>query len=211
MTAGGCDSTCPKGRFGAYTKVTMPAHIHSVSTRYLLLSLALVPLLPASVLAQQPAPLASVPLAARPGAADLLPSAPMYSADASGSLFLENAASIAPMAFAPVIAQPKAPDSHRFWDRENRILFATVGTFAAADFCTTRANLASGGRELNPVTRVLSGSTPGLAANFALETSGVMAISYMFHRTGHHKLERMVSLLNIGTSATAVGYDLAHR
>ena len=52
-----------------------------------------------------------------------------------------------------------------FWDRENRALFTAVGALAAADFCATRANLTSGGRELNPVTRVFSGSTPGLATN----------------------------------------------
>ena len=91
------------------------------------------------------------------------------------------------------------------------MLFATAGALAATDFCSTRANLASGGKELNPVTRLLSGSTPGLAANFALETSGIVAISYMFHKTGHHKLERITSFVNIGTSATAVACDLAHR
>lgn len=105
----------------------------------------------------------------------------------------------------------KLPETHRFWDRENSILFAAAGAAATADFFTTRANLASGGRELNPVTRVLSGSTPGLAANFVLETSGVMAISYMFHKTGHHTLERLTSVVNIGASAGAVAYGQAHR
>jgi hypothetical protein len=140
---------------------------------------------------------------------DDLPSAPIYAANASA--LPANSAGMAPMAFAPVIAQPDTPAVHRFWDRENRVLFATVGAFATADFCATHANLASGGKELNPVTRVLSGSTSGLAANFALETTSIIAISYMFHKTGHHKLERITSFVNIGTSATAVAYDLAHR
>jgi len=196
----------------------MLAHIYSMSTRCLLLSLALVLLQPGPVLAQEPLPLALAPAAASPRVTDPmetafgpLPAAPMYSAEASGELPLPaNSSSMPPMAFSPVTVQPELPVPHRFWDRENRVLFATVGAFAAADFCTTRANLAKGGRELNPVTRVLSGSTPGLAANFALETGSVMAISYMFHRTGHHKLERITSLVSVGTSATAVGYDLAH-
>ena len=101
--------------------------------------------------------------------------------------------------------------THKFWDSENRILFAVAGGFAAADFCVTRANLASGGRELNPVTRVLSGSTPGLAANFALETGALIGINYLFHKTGHHKLERISSFVNIGSSASAVAYGLSHR
>jgi|SRR5271165_2542264 len=115
------------------------------------------------------------------------------------------------VASAPVVARPTEVAPHPFWDRENRVLFTAVGAMAAADFCTTRANLASGGRELNPVTRVFSGSTPGLAANFALETAGTIGISYMFHKTGHHKLERITSFVSIGNSAGAVAYGLTHR
>jgi hypothetical protein len=106
---------------------------------------------------------------------------------------------------------PEAPSQHRFWDGENRLLFSTVAAFSAADFAVTRANLASGGRELNPVTRLFSGSTAGLAANFAGETAGVIGLSYFFHRTGHHKLERITPMANIAASAFAVAYDLAHR
>jgi hypothetical protein len=100
---------------------------------------------------------------------------------------------------------------HRFWDRENTILFTAVSAAATADFFTTRANLASGGRELNPVTRIFAGSTPTLAANFAFETAGVIGISYMWHKTGHHRLERLTSLVDIGGSAGAVAYGLTHR
>jgi len=100
---------------------------------------------------------------------------------------------------------------HRFWDRENSILFAAVGASAAADFCVTRANLASGGRELNPVTRVFAGSTTGLAFNFIGETVGSMGISYFFHKTGHHRLERLTSFVNMGNSGFAVTYGLTHR
>lgn len=122
-----------------------------------------------------------------------------------------EAAPVPPAAVSFVAVPQEAPRPHRFWDNENRALFATVAAFSAADFCVTRANLASGGRELNPVTRLLSGSTPGLAVNFSLETAGVIGVSYIFHKTGHHKLERMTSVLNIGASGAAVGYDLSHR
>jgi hypothetical protein len=100
---------------------------------------------------------------------------------------------------------------HRFLDRENTFLFATAAAFNTADFVVTRDNLRGGGKELNPVTRVFSGSTAGLAVNFAGETAGVVAISYFFHKTGHHKMERFTSMLNIGSSAAAVTFDLAHR
>jgi hypothetical protein len=106
---------------------------------------------------------------------------------------------------------PEAPAQHRFWDNENRVLFSTVAAFSAADFAVTRSNLANGGRELNPVTRLFSGSTAGLAANFAGGTAGVVGLSYFFHRTGHHRLERITPLANAAASAFAVAYGLAHR
>jgi hypothetical protein len=113
-----------------------------------------------------------------------------------------------------VVAAPVRPaevSTHRFWDRQNSLLFAANAGMATTDFFVTRSNLRSGGKELNPITRVFSGSTPGLAANFALETGGVVGLSYVFHKTGHHKLERTVSWVNLGGSAGAVAYGLAHR
>jgi hypothetical protein len=114
-------------------------------------------------------------------------------------------------AAAPDLVLPEAPSQHRFWDGENRLLFSTVAAFSAADFVVTRSNLANGGRELNPVTRLFSGSTTGLAVNFTGETVGVVALSYFLHRSGHHKLERITPLVNVAASAFAVAFDLAHR
>lgn len=114
---------------------------------------------------------------------------------------------------SPVVANtlPEAPSRHRFWDNQNRVLFATVAALSAADFAVTRANLQNGGKELNPVTRLLSGSTAGLAVNFAGETAGIIGLSYYFHKSGHHQLERITPMLNIGASSFAVVYDLNHR
>jgi len=141
---------------------------------------------------------------------------PALSQEVSAALL--QPAAMQPAAFTPTPALttvqpatlPEAP-SHRFWDRENTFLFATTAALNAADFVVTRDNLRGGGQELNPVTRVFSGSTPMLAMNFAGETAGVVALSYFFHKTGHHKLERFVSLTNIGSSAGAVTFDLIHR
>jgi hypothetical protein len=124
---------------------------------------------------------------------------------ASGLVLPADPASMAVVAPVPGISRPKEFAPNPYWDRQNRSLFVTAGALEAADFCTTRANLASGGKELNPVTRIFSGSTPGLAANFALETASTMGISYMFHKTGHHKLERSTLWVNIGSSAGGRG------
>jgi|SRR5579872_2827039 len=110
----------------------------------------------------------------------------------------------------PTIAT-EALGRHRFWDRENSVLFAANSAFSAADFVVTRQNLRNGGQELNPLTRQMSGSTAGLAVNFAGEAVGVVGVSYLLHKTGHHKLERAVSMLNLGSSAAAVSFGLAHR
>jgi len=47
--------------------------------------------------------------------------------------------------------------------------------------------------------------------NFAGETAGVIALTYFFHRTGHHRLERLVSVVNMSSSAGAVTYGMTHR
>jgi hypothetical protein len=141
---------------------------------------------------------------------------PALSQEVSVALLQPEAMQPAPLQPAPMVKSvqtatlPEGPN-HRFWDRENSFLFAASAAFSAADFVVTRDNLRGGGQELNPVTRVFCGSTAGLAMNFAGETAGVVGLSYFFHKTGHHKLERVVSVLNIGSSAAAVTFDLAHR
>jgi hypothetical protein len=198
----------------------MPTNPNRTALQTPLLTLALVLAQSGSVLAQALSPSALMPVSAGLSLANpaesaplkALPSAPVNTSTAAGEpLLAANSVAMAPAAFVPVTAEPTVSAPHRFWDRENLALFATVGVFATADFCTTRTNLASGGKELNPVTRVFSGSTPGLAANFVLETAGVMAVSYVFHKTRHHKLERITSFANLGSSATAVAYGLTHR
>ena len=102
-------------------------------------------------------------------------------------------------------------EGHRFLDRQNCILFVAVAAVNGADFAVTRANLQTGGQELNPMVRPFTSSTPILAVNFAAETAGVVGVSYFLHKTGHHKLERLTSYLNIGSSAGAVTYGLLNR
>jgi hypothetical protein len=126
-----------------------------------------------------------------------------------------SAPSLSPAApvIVPAPPQPASPvaGKHRFWDKQNVALFTVSAALSASDFAVTHANLQTGGRELNPVVRLFGRSTVGLATNFIGETTGGIGLSYFFHRTGHHKLERIVSLVNIGSSAGAVSYGLTHR
>lgn len=146
---------------------------------------------------------------------------------AATALFCPSVLAQGPLPDAPVpAAQPAtvqpavaeafevpAPYSkeHRFWDKKNSVLFAISAAFSGADFAVTRSNLQSGGHELNPVVRAMGTSTPALAANFVGENMGMIGLSYYLHRAGHHKLERVVSLVNISASAGAVSFGLAHR
>ncbi len=117
----------------------------------------------------------------------------------------------APMPIIESGAALKKESTHRFWERENRVLFAATGLAATGDFLVTHANLSSGGRELDPVARLFTGSTPALACNFALQTTAVVSLSYLFHKTGHHKLERLTSVVSATASSSAVAYGLMHR
>ncbi|HVN17984.1 MAG TPA: hypothetical protein VMU05_04405 [Dongiaceae bacterium] len=132
--------------------------------------------------------------------------------------YAQGPAPEAPVASASVqpvstfVTAPRTPEyPHKFWDRQNKTLFLITAGLNGADFAVTRANLQSGGRELNPMVRIFGRSDAGLAINFAGNTAAAVAVSYLFHRTGHHKLERLSSMMTIGASAGAVSYGLATR
>jgi hypothetical protein len=136
-------------------------------------------------------------------------------ASAQKSISDGNLIAFTPAAVQPAIAVspflPESPTPHKFWDRENRVLFAATAALCAVDFSVTRMNLSNGGRELNPLVRPFTANSATLASNFAGQTAGVMAISYLLHRTGHHRIERFAPVANIAASAFAVSYGLSHR
>ena len=105
-----------------------------------------------------------------------------------------------------------APVNHRFWDLTNRTLFVSHGALEAADFGITHRNLSRGGKELDPMAKALCESgTPGQLVFFSGRMAGVVAISYLLHKTGHHKLERGFPIYASGDSAYGVAYSFAHR
>jgi hypothetical protein len=72
-------------------------------------------------------------------------------------------------------------------------------------------NLSNGGHESNPLARMFTGSTAGQVINFEGGAATAIGLSYLFHRTGHHNLERMASLVQIGSSGIGFSYSLSHR
>jgi hypothetical protein len=123
----------------------------------------------------------------------------------------EVVAPVSPVTAAQPLTLSEPPEHAKFWDRENSFLFAATAALNTADFFATRNNLRSGGHELNPLTRPFTSSTPLLALNFAGETAGSIGLSYFFHKSGHHKLERLASIVSISSSGAAVTFDLTHR
>ena len=85
-----------------------------------------------------------------------------------------------------------------------------MGAATAADFAATHRNLSRGGEERNPVARVFTGSTGGRVAYFAGSAAGTIGLSYIFHRTNHHKLERATLMVGIGCSAQGAAYSFTH-
>src|ERR1700681_3847110 len=103
---------------------------------------------------------------------------------------------------APVPAAPPQIPPHAFWDRTNILLFSGVAVFRGLDYASTRNFLARGREEVLIPDDIVNNS----AAFASLEAAGTLTsvgLSYLLHRTGHHKLERWLSIGHI--SVTGVG------
>jgi hypothetical protein len=104
----------------------------------------------------------------------------------------------------PTVAVPAAPlPVHRFWDGKNVLLFSGIAMFRGLDYASTRNFQARGREEILLPDDVVNNS----AAFAGLEAAGAatsVGISYIFHRTGHHKLERWVSIGHIGVTGFGV-------
>jgi len=93
------------------------------------------------------------------------------------------------------------PKQHRFWDKKNALLFAGVGASRALDYSST-LNLRRRGNQEILVTNDLVDSHAAFAVVEAAGTAVSIGASYLFHRAGHHKLERWTSIVHIGLSTS---------
>jgi hypothetical protein len=92
-------------------------------------------------------------------------------------------------------------DEHRFWDKTNDWLFAGVGAARTLDYFST-LNMRRRGRQEILLT---DDAVDNHAAFVAIEAAGTgvsIGASYLFHRYGHHKLERWTSIVHIGLATT---------
>lgn len=119
----------------------------------------------------------------------------------SSYLFAQDPAKPAPGAI-PAAPQPE----HRFWDRTNILLFSGVAVFRGLDYASTRNFQARGRTEILIPDDVVNNSA-GFAGLEAASAATSVGISYIFHRTGHHKMERWLSIGHISVTGFGVVWN----
>jgi hypothetical protein len=90
---------------------------------------------------------------------------------------------------------------HRFWDKKNAWLFAGIGAARTLDYFST-LNMRRRGRQEILLSNDAVDNHAAFAAIEAAGTSVSIGASYLFHRYGHHKLERWTSIVHISLATT---------
>ncbi len=96
----------------------------------------------------------------------------------------------------PASSQTPSPP-HKFWDTENVCLLAGVGATRMLDYASTRHLRDQGDNEWLLSNSIVDNRPLFVGIELA-GTAASIGVSYLFHRTGHHTLERWVSIAHIG-------------
>src|SRR5712692_11732222 len=96
---------------------------------------------------------------------------------------------------------------HRFWDKKNDWRFAGVGAARTLDYFST-LNMRRRGRQEILLTNDAVDNHAAFAAIEAAGTGVSIGASYLFHRYGHHKLERWTSVRAYRTDDHGRGSEL---
>jgi hypothetical protein len=120
----------------------------------------------------------------------------------STALILVNPATDSPPVSSPAVEAESTTVrfDHRFWDHDNVWLFSGIAFTRGMDYASTRNMQARGRKEILLAPEVVNND----AAFASLEAAGTLTsigISYLFHRTGHHSLERWLSIGHISVTA----------
>ena len=111
---------------------------------------------------------------------------------------------------AEISAKPEIPSApnppHRFWDRQNILLFSGMAVFRGLDYASTR-NFQARGRQEVLIPDDVANNSAGFASLEAAATMTSVGISYIFHRTGHHTMERWLSIGHVGVTALGVAWN----
>ena len=113
-----------------------------------------------------------------------------------------------PEASTPTTADSLPAATHGFWDRENDWLFAGVGAGRALDYAST-LNLRRRGIDEVFLTNSIVDNHPLFAGIEASATAASIGVSYLFHRTRHHRLERWTSAIHFGVAVGGAARNYA--
>jgi hypothetical protein len=116
------------------------------------------------------------------------------------------------LASAQQVALPEAP-SHSFFDVGNMVRVIALGGLLTADGITTQNLIqVQHDGETNPLARplVMSG-TGGQSGACAIGFGVTVETAYLFHKMGHHKLERVTLYFANGLETGAVASNVSLR
>jgi hypothetical protein len=103
-----------------------------------------------------------------------------------------------------------AVHQRRFFDKTNIVLFSTEFLVRGLDAQSTRMNLTNPCRCYKEDNTVwFSATTPRQYAYSFGVAAGVTGLSYLFYRTGHHRLEKLAPLVDILFDGSAVVHNYA--
>ena len=112
---------------------------------------------------------------------------------------------------AVLILSPSAvlaeEEDHPFWDQANtRHLLLNVAAQSLDAYSTQRALRHDNTREFNPFARPFAerGWKGQVAYSYGIGVGGTLAVSYLFHRRGEHKWERITPLI-VATPTALMG------
>lgn len=126
-----------------------------------------------------------------------------------GALAQHSMQQLVPLQLSAGSSLPSAaPPVHKFWDRENDLLFAGVGAARGLDYAST-LNLRRRGLNEALLNNSIVDDHPAFAAIEAAGTAASIGVSYLFHRTGRHRLERWTSFVHIGVAVGGAGRNYA--
>lgn len=109
---------------------------------------------------------------------------------------------------APSTPPPPPRITHRFWDRTNDWWFAGVGAARGLDYAST-LNLRHRGINEVFLTNSIVDNHALFGGIEAAATGASIGVSYLFHRTGHHRLERWTSIVHFGVATVGAARNYA--
>lgn len=115
----------------------------------------------------------------------------------------EKPAARQPEQQTPPATNPPPLRVHKFNDRKNLWLFGGIGLVRGLDFASTK-NFRRRGRDEILLTNEVVDNSAAFAVIQAAAVATSIGVSCLLHRTGHHKAERVVSIVHISVAGVGV-------